>query len=135
MKTNPDMRILGWLASVGAASAADIAAVCEIGPRAAGARLRGLESARLSRSVRLLHGEPALHALTRRGLSAAGRREYEPTRISVSNFGHLLAVSEFATALRQAGRTVCGEKELRALERAGDTPLASAAIGIADDGS
>jgi hypothetical protein len=135
MTTTPDMKILAWLASVGAATAADIAPACETSPRSAGARLRALETARLSHSVRLLHGETSLHALTRRGLGAAGCREYEPTRISVSNFGHLLAVSRVATTLRQAGRTVGGEKELRALERAGGAPLASAAVGIADDGS
>jgi hypothetical protein len=135
MTSTPDLAILGWLSSVGAAPAGDVAAACRVTPRSAAARLRALEAGGLSGSLRLLHGEPSLHTLTRRGLSAAGCREYEPTRISVSNFGHLLAVSAVAAALREAGRSVGGEKELRALERAGGAPLASAALGVADDGS
>ncbi|HEX4034278.1 MAG TPA: hypothetical protein VHX66_07535 [Solirubrobacteraceae bacterium] len=135
MTSTPDLAVLAWLSSIGAAPAADIAAACGASPRSAAARLRALEAGRLSRSVRLLHGEPSLHTLTRRGLRAAGCSEYEPTRISAANFAHFLAVSAVATALRTGGRTVGGEKELRALERAGGAPLASAAVGVGEDGS
>ena len=135
MTMTPDRAILGWLASLGAASADDVAAACGLSSRRAASRLRELEAERLSSSQRLLHGEPALHVLTRRGLGVAGRTELEPTRISVSSFAHLAAVSRVAAALQLAGRTVGGEHELRALERANGGALASAAVGIAPDGS
>jgi DNA-binding transcriptional ArsR family regulator len=131
----PTAAILDWLAGIGAASAVELAAACGLSPRATGARLRALEDAGLIRSPRLLHGAPALHALTRRGLRAAGREELDPVAISASGFTHLLAVARVAGALADAGQTVSGERELRAAERAEGRPLASAEVGLSRDGT
>jgi hypothetical protein len=126
--------MLDWLAATGAASAPELAAVAAISSRTVLTRLRALEQAGLVRSTELLHGEPALHALTRGGLRAAGRPELEPVAISTSSFGHCLAVARVAVALRAAGESVGGERELRAFERIEGTPLASIAVGLAHDG-
>ena len=127
--------ILAWLAAIGAGSAGELAASCGLSPRATGARLRALEDAGLTRSLRLLHGAPALHVLTRRGLREAGRPELDPVAVSASGFAHLLAVARVAAALGDAGQRVGGERELRALERAEGRPLASAEVGFARDGT
>jgi hypothetical protein len=87
------------------------------------------------RSQRLLHGAPALHTLTRRGLRAAARPELDPVAVSASGFAHLLAVARVAAALAAAGHAVGGERELRAWERLEGRPLASAEIGLARDGT
>jgi hypothetical protein len=127
--------ILDWLAAIGAGSAGELAASCGLSLRATGARLRAMEDAGLTRSLRLLHGAPALHVLTRRGLRAAGRPELDPVAVSASGFAHLLAVAGVAVALGNAGHRVAGERELRALERAEGRPLASAEVGLARDGT
>ncbi len=127
--------ILDWLAAIGAGSAGELAASCGLSQRATGARLRAMEGAGLTRSLRMLHGAPALHVLTRRGLRAAGRPELEPVAISASGFAHLLAVARVAVALGNAGHRVGGERELRAWERAEGRPLASAEVGLARDGT
>lgn len=126
--------MLDWLAATGAASASELAAVAALGSRAVLTRLRALEQAGLVNSAELLRGEPALHALTRRGLRAAGRPELDPVAISTSSFGHCLAVARVAVALRAAGESVGGERELRAFERIEGKSLASAAVGVARDG-
>jgi DNA-binding MarR family transcriptional regulator len=128
-------RMLAWLATTGAAPAEELAAAGGVTLRAAQARLRSIERAGLASSQRLLHGEPALYALTRRGLQAAGRPELEAVRISASGFAHALAVARVATALREAGERVGGERELRAFERLAGSALASAAVGLARDGT
>jgi hypothetical protein len=126
--------MLAWLATTGAAPAEELAAAGGVTLRAAQARLRSIERAGRATSQRLLHGEPALYALTRRGLHAAGRPELESVRLSASGFAHALAVARVATALREAGETVGGERELRAFERLAGRALASAAVGLARDG-
>jgi hypothetical protein len=127
--------VVDWLARVGAGSVADVSRVTGLSSRVTQNRLRALESAGHTRSVRLLHGVPALHALTRRGLRAAGRVELDPVAISASGFGHLVAVASVAVALAQTGCRVGGERELRAWERIEARPLASAEIGLAPDGT
>jgi hypothetical protein len=131
----PTAAILDWLAGIGAGSAVELAAACGLSLRATGARLRALQDAGLIHSPRLLHGAPALHALTRRGLRAAGREELDPVAISASGFTHLLAVARVAVALADAGHRVGGERELRAAERAEGRPLASAEVGLAREGT
>ncbi len=130
-----NVAILDWLAAIGAGSAGELAASCGLSLRATSARLRAMEDAGLTRSLRLLHGAPALHALTRRGLRAAGRPELDPVAVSASGFAHLLAVARVAVALGDAGHRVGGERELRAWERAEGRPLASAEVGLARDGT
>jgi hypothetical protein len=129
-----DRSILAWLASIGAGAAEEVAAACGFGEATARARLRALERAGLARHVRLLHGEPALHLLTRAGLHAAGRPELAPVALSPATFAHQRAVARVAVALTGAG-AIRGERDLRALERAEGRPLASAEVGHAGDGS
>jgi DNA-binding transcriptional ArsR family regulator len=131
----PTVAILDWLAAIGAGSPGEVAAASGLSLRATSARLRVLEDAGLTRSCRLLHGAPALYALTHRGLRAAGRRELDPVAISTSGFAHLLAVARVAVALAHAGHRVAGERDLRAAERAVGGPLASAEVGLARDGT
>jgi DNA-binding transcriptional ArsR family regulator len=127
--------MLDWLGATGAASASELAAVAALSSRTVLTRLRALEHAGLVSSAELLRGEPPLHTLTRRGLRAAGRPELDPISISASSFGHFLAVARVAVALRAAGESVGGERELRAFERIEGRPLASAAVGLARDGA
>jgi hypothetical protein len=127
--------ILGWLASIGAAGADDIAAACGLSGSVARSRLRQLEREGLARQLRLLQGTPALHLITRRGLRAAGRPELGPIAVSAASFSHQLAVSRIAAALGHEHGTILSERELRALERAEGRPLASAELGYAADGS
>jgi DNA-binding Lrp family transcriptional regulator len=127
--------ILDWLAATGPASALELATIATLSRRGALARVRTLEQAGLLRTSELLRGEPALHALTRRGLKAAGRTELDPVAISASSFGHQLAVARVAAALACAGERVGGEGELRAFERIDGRSIASAAIGLGRDGA
>jgi hypothetical protein len=123
-----------WLARIGAASVVELSLACELTERVAVARLKRSEQAGLTRSARLLHGEPALHALTGRGLRAAGRAELEPITFSAAGFAHTLALARVAVALERAGARVSGERELRAFERLEGRALASAQVGMARDG-
>jgi DNA-binding transcriptional ArsR family regulator len=127
--------ILDWLAAIGAGSPDELAAASGLSLRATRVRLGALEDAGLTRSRRLLHGAPALYALTRRGLRTGGRQELDPVVISTSGFAHLLAVARVAVALAEAGHRVGGERDLRAAERAEGRPLASAEVGLARDGT
>jgi hypothetical protein len=127
--------ILDWLARIGAGSVAEIAAACRLSERVTQGRLATLEQQGKMRTLRLLHRVAALHTLTRAGLVAAGRPELDPVAVSTSNFAHLLAVARVAVALADAGRTVGGERELRAFERLENRPLASAEVGLARDGT
>jgi DNA-binding transcriptional ArsR family regulator len=126
--------ILDWLATTGAASAAELESVSGSSARTVVARIRALEQAGLVRSEALLRGEPALHVLTRPGLRAVGRPELDPLAISAASFGHLLAVARVAASLRLAGERVGDERELRAFERAEGRSVASAAVGLARGG-
>ena len=128
--------ILDWLARIGAGSVVELAGASGLSVRATAGRLAALERGGAVRSARLLHGSPALHTLTRRGLRAAGRPELEPVAVSAPCFAHLLAVARVASALeRGAGLTIGGERELRAWERLEGRPLASAEVGLARDGT
>jgi hypothetical protein len=126
--------ISDWLARIGAASVIELAAACGLSERVVAARLRRCELAGLTHSARLLHGQPALHALSARGLRAAGRAELEPVTFSASGFAHTLALARVALALERAGTRVSGERELRAFERLEGRALASAEVGMARDG-
>lgn len=130
-----DEAILDWLARIGAGSAVELAAACGLGTRATQGRLAALEGARLTRSHRLLHGAPALYTLTCSGLRTAGRAELDPVAVSAAGFAHLLAVARVAAALASGGRSVGGERELRAFEQLEGRPLASAEVGLARDGT
>lgn len=127
--------LLDALATVGAGGAAELAALSGIGESAARARLRTLAAEGLVGASRLLHGEPALYALTRRGLRTAGRGELDPVVVGASNAAHLAAVARVAVVLAGEGHRLAGERELRAWERAAGRAVASAEVGWARDGS
>ena len=95
--------LLDALAMVGAGGAAELAALSGIGEPATRARLRRLAAEGLVGASRVLHGEPALYALTRRGLRAAGRGELDPVVVGASNAAHLAAVARVAVAWRGRG--------------------------------
>jgi DNA-binding Lrp family transcriptional regulator len=125
--------LLDWLAGIGAAALAEIADAAGLSAPATAARLRRLESERLVVSVRLLHGQPALYAITRGGLRAVGRNELAPVRVSNSGFLHLLECARVARSLEcvlAGSHTVHSERELRAWERAAGRPLVSAELGF-----
>jgi hypothetical protein len=128
------LAIREWLARIGAGPPGEIAAACGLSERLVQNRLRYLAQDGEARSHRLLHGAPALHVLTRRGLRAAGRPELEAVSVSASGFAHALAVARVARILERSGRHVGGERELRAFERLEGRPLASAEVGLARDG-
>ncbi|MGA2470572.1 MAG: hypothetical protein ABSG64_07780 [Solirubrobacteraceae bacterium] len=130
--------MLEWLASFGAAGLEDLAAVHELSPAAAAARLGALARDGLVESVRLLHGQPALHVITRAGLRAAGRDELAVPRVSPSGFAHLLECGRVAAALDRAQRGrygVLSERELRACESAAGRAIASAELGFGPSGA
>jgi hypothetical protein len=128
---NHAVAMLDWLAGLGAAALVDIAASQSISNAAAAPRLRRLERDGLLEVVRLLHGEPALYAVTRRGLRAAGRPDLSPPHISSSGFAHLLECGRVARVLGCSlgpGYSVHSERELRAWERAAGHAIASAEL-------
>jgi hypothetical protein len=127
--------LLDAMATVGAGGAAELAALSGIGESATRARLRGLATEGLVGASRVLYGEPALYALTRRGLLSAGRGELDPVVVGASNAAHLAAVARVAVVLAGEGHRLTGERELRAWERAAGRALASAEVGWARDGS
>jgi DNA-binding Lrp family transcriptional regulator len=132
------LAILDWLAGMGAAGLTEVARAHELSPQAAATRLRRLEADGLLTTVRLLYGRPALHAVTRAGLRAAGREELAPARVSSSGFAHLLECGRVAVSLTQAlaaRYSVHSERELRAWERAAARPLGSAEIGFGAHGT
>jgi hypothetical protein len=133
--STPSAALLDALATVGAGGAAELASLAGMGEGPARARLRTLAGEGLVTGSRVLHGAPALYALTRRGLRAAGRPELAPVVIGPSNAAHLAAVARVAAALAAGGAALEGERELRAREHAARRPLASAEIGRAADGS
>ncbi len=123
--------ILDWLAGIGAAGLAEIADAAAVAPATAARRVRRLEAEGLVQTARLLHGRPALIAITAAGLRAAGRQELAPPRVSSAGFAHTLECARVERALvhRLAGRyTVHSERELRAWERACGGVVASAEL-------
>jgi hypothetical protein len=132
------LAILDWLAGLGAAGLAEVAGAHTLSTQAAATRLRRLETDGLLTTVRLLHGRPALHVITRAGLRSAGRTELAPPRVSSSGFAHLLECGHVAVSLQQTltdRYSVHSERELRAWERAAARPLASAEIGLGAHGA
>jgi len=127
--------LLDAMATIGAGGAAELGALSGTGEAATRARLRALAADGLVRAARVLHGEPAMYALTPRGLRAAGRGELDPVVVSASNAAHLAAVARVAVVLAGEGHRLAGERELRAWERAAGRALASAEVGWARDGS
>jgi DNA-binding Lrp family transcriptional regulator len=130
--------LLAWLAGIGAAALGEVAQAAGLSVAAAGSRVRRLERDGLVRTVRLLHGEPALCVVTRGGLRAAGRPELAPPRVSHSGFAHLLECGRVAVALERAvgdAFSVHSEREIRAWERSSGVAFASAELGFSAVGA
>ena len=102
-----------------------------LGAEARRGRGCGARARRAGGAQRLLHGAPALHALTRRRAAAAGRPELDPSSWERPVRRIIAAVARVAVALGREGQRLAGEHELRALERAAGRPLASAEVGYA----
>ena len=128
--------ILDWIARIGAAAAADVAARFELSPAQARARLQAAQRAGTLEAVRLLHGQAALHVATPAGLRAAGLAELRPCRVSPAGFAHLREVARTAVALERAfpELAVVGERELRRWESDSARPIATADVGRGPDG-
>jgi hypothetical protein len=79
--TNRDRELVGWVARFGAASTEDVLARFGLGRTAGCRRIRACVDAGLVDRVRLLHGEPGLLVITRRGLRVAGLEALGPCRV------------------------------------------------------
>lgn len=111
--------MLGWIGSLGAASAEALAHHLDVSLASARARLSvGRRNAWIAFS-RPLAGRPALYTATAAGLRAAGMRGIEPARVSAAGAAHLLACAHAAAALERCypEHRVIGERELRQHER------------------
>ncbi|MGI8559257.1 MAG: helix-turn-helix domain-containing protein [Solirubrobacteraceae bacterium] len=130
---------LRWIARIGGATAEDLARALSLpSQRTAQRHLRALEDAGLARRAQLLYAQPALWLATAAGLRLAGQSSLGVSSVSASGFAHMLECGRVAATLEQglsAGITLCGERELRAWERAAARPLASAEVGFGPDGS
>jgi hypothetical protein len=128
--------ILDWIARIGAAAAADVAARFALSPAQARARLQAAQRAGVIEAVQLLHGQPALYVATLTGLRAVGLSDLRPCRVSPGGFTHLREVARAAVALERAHPelAVVGERELRRWESDSGRRLASADLGRGPDG-
>jgi hypothetical protein len=136
IETTINHAILDWIARIGAAAAADVAARFELSPAQARARLQAAQRAGTLDAARLLHGQGALYVATPAGLRAAGLAELRPCRVSPGAFAHLREVARTAVALEQSfpSLAVTGERELRRWESDSARWLASADVGRGPDG-
>jgi hypothetical protein len=128
--------LLGWTARLGAVTAEALADRQRTSVATARARLRAAEKRGLLARRALLAGGPALYAITRSGLRAAGARALEPARVSPANAGHMIACARVAAALQRCypDHSLLGERELRRDERECGRLLASALLGSGRDG-
>jgi hypothetical protein len=125
------LAIVRWTACLGAVTAEALARHEDRTLASARGLLLSAERAGLLSRSRLLTHAPALYAVTRAGLRAAGVHGLEPSRVSVANAPHAIACVEAAVALERAypDHDVMGERELRREEHEAGTPLASARLG------
>jgi hypothetical protein len=128
--------IMQWTARLGAVTAEALADHEGSTVTSARARLLAGERDGLLSRRRPLAGQPALYAVTRAGLRAAGLRGLDPCRVSTANAPHAIACAGVAAALERCypDHRVLGERELRRDERECGAPLASARLGSSPDG-
>jgi hypothetical protein len=131
------MSVLDWTARIGAVTAEALAHRGQTTVGAARARLVAARRAGLLERHRPLAGRPALYTVTRAGLRECGSRGLEPSRVSASNAGHLIAAATAAAVLERAypDHRVVGERELRRDERAAAGALLSARMDRGPDGA
>jgi hypothetical protein len=128
--------LLEWTARIGAITPEALARRERVSVASARARLLAAERAGWLLRGQPLTGQPALFAVTRAGLRAAGIRDREPCRISPANARHAIVCAEVAASLESAypDHRLIGERELRHEERECSAPLASAVLGTAPGG-
>ena len=127
---------LRWIAGLGAVTAEALAAHEATSVQGARGTLAAAQRAGLVRRFRPLHRQPALHALTARGLRACDAAGLGAARVTAGNATHLIACARVAAALgrRHPRHRVVGERELRSEERARGRAVASARLGLGLDG-
>jgi hypothetical protein len=132
-KSEPSERIamVRWAAGLGAITAEALAVHLDISLASARGRLKVGEAKRLMRRHRPLTGHPALYAVTRTGLRAAGVNGLGPCNVSASGALHLIECARAAAALERCypDHRVQGERELRSEERELRRALASTELG------
>jgi hypothetical protein len=123
--------LVRWAAGLGAVTAEAVAVHLDISTASARGRLLAGERERLLERCVPLTGRPALYAVTRAGLRAAGMHGPDPCRVSASNALHLIECARVAAALGRCypDHRVQGERELRGEERELHRVLASAELG------
>lgn len=128
--TPGQLDIVRWTASLGAVTAEALALRLGVSPASARARLSMAQRRGLLFRERPLVELPALFAVTRAGLRAAGARGIKPGGISAGGAHHLVVCAAAAAALERCypDHRLVGEPELRRDERECGHPLASAAL-------
>ena len=131
------MAMMQWAARLGAVTAEALATHLGATIPSARARLCAAERDRLLLRRRPLVGQPALYAITRKGLRASGLTGLDPCRVSVSNALHLIACAAVAAALERGypDHRMLGERELRRDGRETGARRACAHLGIRPDGA
>jgi hypothetical protein len=111
--------ILEWTARLGAVTAEALAEHCGVSVTSARARLAAAQRRGLVRRADPLTRAPALYAVTRVGLRAAGLSVLGPCTVTAANAAHLVACARVAAALESCypGHFVASERELRRDER------------------
>jgi hypothetical protein len=131
-----DWQIVRWIGRIGVVTIEQLQVRFGLGRTVAYRRVAACVDAGLVERVETLRGVPALIRATRRGLRYTGLR-LSLAQAPLELVGHWIACGQVAVALeREFGvDTVRSEREIRALERTVNEPIASAVIGEHADGS
>jgi hypothetical protein len=130
-RTDTQLELVRWTASLGAVSAEALAIRAEIGPRSARSRLAGANRRGLLDRARPLAELPALYMCTTAGLRACRANVLTPARVGPATAAHMYACARVAALLerRYPDHVLLGECELRATERVCGRPFATAELG------
>src|SRR5258708_39019771 len=111
--------LVRWAAGLGAVTAESLAAREGIALASARGRLAAAERDGMMRAWRLVHGEPTLHTVTRKGLRAADVTGVGPGRVSPAGSRHAVACCGAAASLALAfpDHGVLGEPAIPRAER------------------
>ncbi len=125
-----DWQIVRWIGRIGVVTIEQLQARFGLGRTVAYRRVAACVEAGLLERQETLRGIPALIRATRRGLRYAGLR-LSVAQAPLELVGHWIACGQVAVALERefGSETVRSEREVRALERLRQEPIASAVIG------
>ncbi len=131
MLTPRDRDIAGWIALHGAAGAVHVMRRFGLGRSQAHLRLGVLARVGLLERRMLLYQRPALYIATRQGLRWTRLSRLGVCRVSPAGFEHAYQVASVAAELHGllAGWEVLGEREIRDIERMGESLLGSCRVG------